>query len=73
VGVQEVRWDNSGTERAEDYAFLYAEGNEDHDLVTGVYVNKKIMSAVRREEFVIICNSNRSLVQYYFFQCLHLV
>ena len=28
VGVQEVRWDKSGTERAGDYNFFYGKGNE---------------------------------------------
>jgi hypothetical protein len=27
VGVQEVRWEKGGTERAEDYTFFYGEGN----------------------------------------------
>jgi exonuclease III len=27
VGVQEVRWEKEGTERAEDYTFLYGKGN----------------------------------------------
>jgi hypothetical protein len=35
VGVQEVRWEKGGTERAEDYTFFYAAGNEDHQLGTG--------------------------------------
>jgi hypothetical protein len=35
VGVQEVRWDKGGTERAEDYTFFFGEGNEDHQLGTG--------------------------------------
>jgi exonuclease III len=35
VGVQEVRWDKDGTERAEDYTFFYGAGNEDHQLGTG--------------------------------------
>jgi hypothetical protein len=35
VGVQEVRWDKGGTERAENYTFLYGAGNEDHQLGTG--------------------------------------
>jgi exonuclease III len=26
VGVQEVRWDKDGTERAEDYTFFYGAG-----------------------------------------------
>jgi exonuclease III len=35
VGVQEVRWDKGGTERAEDYTFFYGAGNEDHQLGIG--------------------------------------
>jgi exonuclease III len=35
VGVQEVRWDKGGTERAEDYTFFYGAANEDHQLGTG--------------------------------------
>jgi exonuclease III len=34
VGVQEIRWDKSSTERAEDYTFFYGAGNEDHQLRT---------------------------------------
>jgi exonuclease III len=53
VGVQEVRWDKGGTERAEDYTFFYGAGNEHHQLGTGFFfVHKRIMSAVRRVEFV---------------------
>jgi exonuclease III len=36
VGVQEVRSDKGGTERAEDYTFFYGAGNEDHQLGTGL-------------------------------------
>jgi exonuclease III len=28
VGVQEVRWDKGGTERADDFKFFYGAGNE---------------------------------------------
>jgi hypothetical protein len=35
VGVQEVRWEKSGTERVEDYTFFYGAGNEVHQLGTG--------------------------------------
>jgi exonuclease III len=52
VGVQEVRWDKGGTERAEDYIFFYGAGNGDHQLGTGFFSHKRIISAVRRVEFV---------------------
>jgi hypothetical protein len=35
VGVQEVRWDKGGTERAEDYTFFYGAENENLQLGTG--------------------------------------
>jgi hypothetical protein len=52
VGVQEVRWENGGTERAEDYTFFYWQGNGDLQLGTGFFAHNRILSAVRREEFV---------------------
>jgi exonuclease III len=52
VGVQEVRWEESGTQRAEDYTFFYGQGNGDHQLGTGFFVHKKIVSVVRRVEFI---------------------
>jgi exonuclease III len=52
VGLQEVRWDKGSTERAEEYTFFYGAGNEDHQLGTGFFVHKKIISAVSRVEFV---------------------
>jgi hypothetical protein len=50
VGVQEVRWEEEGTERAEDY--ILWRRNEDNQLGTGFFVHKRIISAVRRVDFV---------------------
>jgi hypothetical protein len=52
AGVQEVEWEKGGTERAQDYTFFYGEGNGDHQLGTGFFVDKRIVSAVRRVEFI---------------------
>jgi hypothetical protein len=52
VGVQEVRWEKGGTEQAEDYTFFYGQGNGDHRLGTGFFIHKRILSAVRRVEFI---------------------
>jgi exonuclease III len=52
VGVQEGRWDKGGTEPACDYTFFYVNGNTDHHLGTGFFVRKRIISTVRRVEFV---------------------
>jgi hypothetical protein len=52
VGVQEVRWEKGGTERAEDYTFFYGYGNRYHQLGTVFFVHKRILSAVRRVEFI---------------------
>jgi hypothetical protein len=47
VRVQEVRWESGGTELAREYTFLYGKGNENHELGTGLFVHRRIISAVR--------------------------
>jgi hypothetical protein len=45
MGVQKVRWENGGTEWAEDYTFSCGEGNEVHQLGTGFsYIRNHISS-----------------------------
>jgi hypothetical protein len=53
VGVQEVRWDGGGMQPAEEYTFLYGKGDQNHELGTDpLFVDKRIISAVKRVEFV---------------------
>jgi hypothetical protein len=51
VGVQ-VRWNGGGSEPAGEHTFFYGKGNENHELGTGFFTHKRIMSAVKKVEFV---------------------
>jgi hypothetical protein len=48
MGLQEVKWDRGGTELAGGYTFFCGEGNENHELGTGLFVHKRIISAVKK-------------------------
>jgi hypothetical protein len=52
VGVQEVRWKKRGTVRAGDYNFFYGKENENHQLRASFFVHYRIVSAVKRVDFV---------------------
>jgi hypothetical protein len=48
LGVKEVRWDKRGIVRSGDYNFLYGKGNEIHQLETGCFVHRRIVSSFRK-------------------------
>jgi hypothetical protein len=52
VEVQEVGCERRDTEPASEYTFLYGKGNENHELSIDYFVHKRIISAIKRIEFV---------------------
>jgi hypothetical protein len=52
MGVHEVRWDREGTVTAGEYNFFLWKGNEKYQLGKEFIVHSRIVSAVKRVEFV---------------------
>ena len=54
VSVLEVRWEKSSTVIAGDYNFLDGRRNDNDQLGTGFFVHHRIISEVKRVEFLTI-------------------
>jgi hypothetical protein len=52
VCIREVRWHKEGTVRAGEYTFFYGNGQESHQVGTGFFVHQRMVSAIKRVEFV---------------------
>jgi hypothetical protein len=53
-GVQEVRWQGSGTEPAGEYTFFYGKRNENHELGTGFLCIRESYQQLRGLSLLVI-------------------
>jgi hypothetical protein len=52
ITVQEVRWDEDGSQPTDDYTFFYGSGNANYHLGTGVFIYNGIISTLTWVKFI---------------------